>query len=79
MYIHEDNVTCVAQVAKGMKHIPPQLLGFMQELIHKKQIKVQKIKSTNNIANMLTKALLAYTDKRLVHQSRMRSSQETNK
>lgn len=80
--IFEDNVACVAQVEEGfiksdrVKHIPPQLFGFTQELIQKNQIEVRKIESAHNIANMLTKALPTYTHKRLVHEAGMRLHHE---
>jgi hypothetical protein len=77
--IFEDNAACVAQVGAGfiksdrVKHIPPQLFGYTQELIQSGQIDVQKIESAHNIADMLTKALPAYTHRRLVHEAGMRS------
>ena len=61
--IFEDNAACVAQVGEGfiksdnVKHISLQIFGFTQELIQSKQIEVQKVESTHNLANMLTKAL----------------------
>ena len=76
--IYEDNATYVAQVGEGfiksnrVKHIPPQLFGFTQELIQNKQIEVKKVESFQNIADMLTKALPAYTHKWLVFQVGMR-------
>ena len=80
--IFEDNAACVAQVEEGfiksdrVKHIPPQLFGFTQELIQKNQIEVRKIESAHNIADMLTKALPAYTHKRLVYEAGMRLHHE---
>ena len=50
--IFEDNAACVAQVSKGfiksdrVKHIPPQLFGFTQELIQSKKIEVCKVESS---------------------------------
>ena len=82
--IFEDNATCVAQVNEGfiksdrVKHIPPQLFSFTQELIQSKKIDVHKVESSQNVANMLTKALPAYTHKRLVHQAGMRLLHEVN-
>ena len=82
--IFKDNVACVAQVSEGfiksdrVKHIPPQLFGFTQELIQNKKIEVRKVESSQNVADMLTKALLAYTHKRLVHQAGMRLLHEVN-
>ena len=82
--IFEDNAACVAQVSEGfiksdrVKHIPPQLFGFTQELIQNKKIEVRKVESSQNVADMLTKALPAYTHKRLVHQAGMRLFHEVN-
>ena len=80
--IFEDNVVCVAQVGEGfikfnrVKHISPQIFGFIQKLIQSKQIEVQKVESTHNLADMLTKALLAYTHRRLVQKAGMRLHHE---
>ena len=76
--IFEDSVACVAQVGEGfiksdrVKHIPPQIFGFTQELIQSGQIEVKKVESAHNIADMLTKALPTYIHKRLVHEAGMR-------
>ena len=82
--IYEDNAACVAQVSKGfiksdrVKHIPPQLFGYTQELIQTKQIEVKKVESSQNLADLLTKALPAHTHKRLISQAGMRSLQESS-
>jgi hypothetical protein len=76
--IYEDNAACVAQVGAGFiksdrtKHISPEIFGFTQELIQSGQIEVKKIESANNIADMLTKALLAHTHRKLVQGAGMR-------
>jgi hypothetical protein len=76
--IFEDNAACVAQVSEGfiksdrVKHIPPEILGYTQELIQTKQVDVKKIESSHNIADMLTKALPAHTHKRLIRDAGMR-------
>ena len=50
--IFEDNAACVAQVSEGfiksdrVKHIPPQLFGFTQELIQSKKIEFRKVESS---------------------------------
>jgi hypothetical protein len=68
----------VAQVGAGFiksdrtKHISPEIFGFTQELIQSGQIEVKKIESANNIADMLTKALLAHTHRKLVQGAGMR-------
>ena len=80
--IFEDNAACVAQVSEGfiksdrVKHIPPQIFGYTQELIQTKQIEVQKVESSQNLADILTKALPAHTHKRLLFQAGMRSLHE---
>jgi hypothetical protein len=80
--IFEDNAACVAQVGEGfiksnrVKHIPPQFFGYTQELIQSEQIEVKKVESAHNIADMLTKALPAYTHKRLVREAGMRLHHE---
>ena len=80
--IFEDNGTCVAQVGEGfikfdrVKHIPLQIFGFTQELMQSRQIEVKKVESAHNLADMLTKALLAYTHKRLVQDIGMRLHHE---
>ena len=83
--IHEDKSACVSQVAAGfikadrIKHVDPQILSFTQDLIQSSQLHVNKIESANNIADMLTKALPAYTHKRLVHAAGIRSHCELTK
>ena len=83
--IHKDNSACVSQVAAGfikadrIKHVDPQIFSFTQDLIQSRKLQVNKIDSANNIADMLTKALSAYTHKRLVHAAGMRSYSELNK
>lgn len=80
--IFEDNATCVAQVTGGfikanrMKYISPQIFGFTQDLIESGEIEVKKVQSSNNIADILTKALPAYTHRRLVQEAGMRSLQD---
>ena len=69
--IFEDNTACVTQVGAGfikldhVKHIGSQIFGYTQDLIQSKQIEVKKIESAHNIADMLTKALPAYTHRGL--------------
>ena len=55
-----------------VKHIDPQIFSYTQELITSGQIQVQHIESAHNIANLLTKALPAYTHRRLVQAVGMR-------
>jgi hypothetical protein len=76
--LFEDNAAVVAQVGAGFiksnrtKHIEPQIFTFTQELITSGQLEVQKIESAHNIADLLTKALPAYTHRRLVQQAGMK-------
>ena len=83
--IHKDNSACVSQVAIGfikadrIKHVDPQIFCFTQDLIQSRQLHVNKIESASNIVDMLTKALLAYTHKRLLHAVGIRSHSELNK
>jgi len=76
--IFEDNAACVAQVGAGfiktdrVKHISPHLFGYTQDLVETKQIEVKKIESAHNIADIMTKALPAYTHRRLVQEAGMR-------
>jgi hypothetical protein len=80
--IFEDNAACVVQVTNGFikadrtKHISPHIFGFTQDLIESRQIEVKKVQSSHNIADMLTKALPAYTHRRLVQEAGMRSLQD---
>ena len=76
--IFEVNAACVQQVEAGfiksgrVKHIDPHIFGLTQDLIQNKQIEVKKIELAHNIADMLTKALPAYTHQRLIQAAGMR-------
>ena len=80
--VYEDNAACVTQVGAGFikadrtKHVKPQILSFTQDLIQGEQMEVRKVTSAQNIADMLTKALPAYTHKRLVREAGMRHLHE---
>ena len=80
--IYEYNSSYLNQINAGFikvdrtKHVNPQIFSYSQDLIESGQLKVSKIKSTNNIADMLTKALLGCTHKCLAHAARMRSYQD---
>ena len=65
--------------ADRIKHVDPQIFSFTHDLIQSRQLHVNKIESANNIADMLTKALLAYMHKRLVHAAGMCSYSELTK
>ena len=62
--------------ADRVKHISPHIFGFTQDLIETSQKEIKKIKSENNIADMLTKALPAYKHKKLVSEPGMKSLHE---
>lgn len=76
--LYENNSACAEQMGAGFirahrpKHIDPQILNFTQDLIRDKQLEIKKIASTNNIVNLLTKALPGHTHRRLVHMAGMR-------
>lgn len=58
------------------KHVSPHIFGFTQDLIDQKQLKIVKIESENNIADILTKALAAYKHKKLVYAAGLRTLQK---
>ena len=70
--LYEDNVVCIVQLKnryiKGdrTKHISPKFF-FTHDLQKKGDINVQSIRSTNNLADLFTKALPTATFERLVH------------
>lgn len=76
--IYEDNAACIAQVGGGFinsdrtKHIDPVIFNYTRDLIQAKRIEVEKIESAKNIADMLTKALPAYTHRAHVQAAGMR-------
>ena len=59
----EDNAACVAQMKEGFiksdrtKHIPPKFFSFSQELEKDKKINIKYIRSSDNMADLFTKAL----------------------
>ncbi|XP_058759869.1 uncharacterized protein LOC131633169 [Vicia villosa] len=61
--LHEDNAACVTQMKEGYiksdrtKHIPPKFFSFTQELERNKEVDIQYIRSSDNVANLFTKAL----------------------
>ena len=80
--IFEDNAVCIEQVSSifiktdCVKHISPHLFGYTQDLTKTKQIKVKKIASANNIADILTKALPAPQHHKLIIAASMRTLTE---
>lgn len=59
-----------------IKHIDPRIYGYTQDLVETWQIEIKKAQSENNVAHMLTKALLPHMHKKLVHEAGMRSLEE---
>ena len=75
--LYEDNAACIVQLKNGYikgdrtKHISPKFF-FSHDLQKKGDINVQSIRSTNNLADLFTKALPTATFERLVHNIEMR-------
>ena len=75
--LYEDKATCIAQVKGGyikgdrIKHISPKFF-YTHELQNSCEINVQQIRSSDNLADLFTKALATTTFKKLVHQIGMR-------
>ncbi|XP_058771701.1 secreted RxLR effector protein 161-like [Vicia villosa] len=80
--LYEDNVACVTQMREGYiksditKHIPPKFFSFTQELERNKEVDVQYIRSSDNIANLFTKTLPTSVFKKHVQNIRMRHLQD---
>ena len=61
--IYEDNSACITQMKKGYiksdrtKHIPPKYFEYIQELIKDQKVEIQYVQSSNNAADLFTKAL----------------------
>ena len=70
--IFEDNAVCIAQVRWGYikgdrtKHISPKFF-YTHELQQSRQIDVKQIRSTDNLADLFTKALPTSTFEKLVY------------
>ncbi|GJW08287.1 ribonuclease H-like domain-containing protein [Tanacetum coccineum] len=79
--VHEDNAACIAQLKdeyiKGdkIKHILPKFF-FTHDLQKSGDIIVQKVRSSDNQADLFTKALPNTTFKKLVHETGMRRLNE---
>ncbi|GJS02454.1 secreted RxLR effector protein 161-like protein [Tanacetum coccineum] len=75
--VHEDNASCIAQLKDGyikgdtFKHILPNFF-FTHELHKSGDIIVQKVRSSDNLADLFTKALPTATFKKLAHGTEMR-------
>ncbi|GKA97132.1 hypothetical protein Tco_0825026 [Tanacetum coccineum] len=81
--IHEDNAACVAQIKEGYiksdgtKHIPPRYFAYTQDLIKDNQIEMKYVQSSNNSADLFTKALPTSVFRKHVHAIGMRHVQKT--
>ncbi|GJS56941.1 copia protein [Tanacetum coccineum] len=81
--IYEDNAACVAQIKEGYiksdrtKHIPPRYFVYTQDLIKDNQIEMKYVQSSNNSADLFTKALPTSVFKKHVHAIGMRHVQKT--
>ena len=70
--LYEDNAACITQVKGGYikgdrtKHISPKFF-YIHELQNNSEINVQQIGSSDNLADLFTKALSTATFKKLVH------------
>ena len=79
--MHEDNAACIAQLKDGYikgdrtKHILPKFF-FTHDLQKSGDIIVQKVRSSENLADLFTKALPTATFKKLVHGIGMRRLNE---
>ena len=81
--LYEDNAACIAQIKGGYikgdrtKHISPKFF-FTHELQQKGDIDVHQIRSSDNLADLFTKALPTSTFEKLVHKIGMRRLRELN-
>lgn len=79
--LHEDNASCIAQLKKGFikgdrtKHISPKFF-FTRDLQKNGDIIVQKTRSSDNLADLFTKALPTSTFNKLVYGIGMRRFSE---
>ncbi|KAJ9541904.1 hypothetical protein OSB04_028410 [Centaurea solstitialis] len=75
--VYEDNTACIEQLKQGYvkgdrtKHISPKLF-YTQDLLQNGDIDVQQIRSTENLADLFTKALPTSSFEKLVHKIGMR-------
>ena len=76
--LYEDNTACIAQLKEGYikgdrtKHISPKFF-FTHDLQKNGEISVQQIRSSDNLADLFTKALPTSTFKKLTYQIGLRS------
>ncbi len=78
MVLYEDNTACVAQIKEGYiksdrtKHILPKFFTYAQELEKNKDIDIQYVRSSENVADLFTKALPTTMFRKHVHNIGMR-------
>lgn len=76
--LHEDNSACIAQMQVGFikgnrtKHIDPKYFSYTHDLITDQALIIKKIESTNNLADLFTKALPLSNHRRLTYDIGMR-------
>ena len=79
--LYEDNVACIAQLKGGYikgdrtKHISPKFF-FTHDLQQNGEIDVQQIRSSDNLADLFTKALPTSTFEKLRYKIGMRRLQD---
>ncbi|CAA7050290.1 unnamed protein product [Microthlaspi erraticum] len=82
--IYEDNSACVTQLKEGYiksdrtKHIPPRFFSYTQELEKNQEVDIQYVRSSDNAADLFTKALPTTVFKKHVHSIGMRRLQDLN-
>ena len=75
--MYEDNASCIAQIKDGYikgdrtKHILPKFF-FTHELQKAGEVQVVQVRSSDNSADLFTKALPTCTFRKLTHQIGMR-------
>ena len=75
--IYKDNAACIEQIKEGYikgdrtKHISPKFF-FTHELQKSHEIEVKQIRSSDNVADLFTKALPSSTFKKLTYDIGMR-------
>ena len=81
--LFEDNVACIAQIKGGYikgdrtKHISPKFF-YTHELLKNGEIDVQQIRSSDNLADLFTKALPTSTFKKLIYKVGMRKVKDVD-
>jgi flagellar motor switch protein FliM len=67
----EDNVACLTHmkegyiISDGIKNIPPKFFSFTQELKRNKDVDIQYIRSSDNVADLFTKTFPTSVFKKL--------------